>query len=270
MDHGTLRQLAAGAALDDLDADEQRAFGAHVAACPSCAELAGDLDTVMVDLALVAPRLRPPASLRGDVLAALRAPAQAVHPGSRERADAPIDLADRRYWPAGRRPWRPATAAGVGIAAVLAVTSVGLGTQALELSDQMAAARVALANARLQLDARDAALTLMAEPGHVTRALEAEPIAPAASAMVVYRPGSREAYLMATGLPATPAGQVYQLWYADADGVHPLGAFQHDGNGPFIAPFGVDLASSAAAMVTLEPEGGAQGAPGPQVVFGEF
>jgi hypothetical protein len=75
---------------------------------------------------------------------------------------------------------------------------------------------------------------------------------------------------MANDLPATPAGRVYQLWYADAAGVHPLGTFHHDGSGPFVAPFGVDLAGSVAAMVTLEPEGGAQGDPGPEVIFGEL
>jgi hypothetical protein len=37
-----------------------------------------------------------------------------------------------------------------------------------------------------------------------------------------------------------------------------------------MAPVGVDLAHSAAVMVTLEPSGGATGAPGPQVVFGEL
>ena len=36
----------------------------------------------------------------------------------------------------------------------------------------------------------------------------------------------------------------------------------------FVAPFGVDLANSEAAMITLEPDGGAVGEPGPQVVFG--
>jgi hypothetical protein len=75
---------------------------------------------------------------------------------------------------------------------------------------------------------------------------------------------------MADRLPATPDGMVYQLWYADAAGVHALGTFRHDGEGPLLARFGVDLGSSAAAMVTLEPEGGAVGEPGPQVVFGEL
>ncbi len=67
-------------------------------------------------------------------------------------------------------------------------------------------------------------------------------MAPDALARVVFRPGTTDAFLMATELPATPAGHVYQLWVADAAGVHALGTFRHDGRGAFIAPFGVDLA----------------------------
>jgi hypothetical protein len=87
---------------------------------------------------------------------------------------------------------------------------------------------------------------------------------------VVYVPGTDEAWLVAHGLPATPADHGYQLWFADAAGVHGLGTYSFSGEGTFVAPFAVDLASSKAAMVTLEPVGGAVGDPGPQVVFGEL
>jgi hypothetical protein len=211
-------------------------------------------------------------SLKRDVLSALRAPVvvddeapvSSAPAAGRDTTPVPvIDLAERRRW-------RAIGMAGVGMAAVLAIAAVGLGTRNAELTDEAAAARVALAEAQAQVTSRNAALTLIAQPGNVTAPLHAEPIAPDATAMVVFQPGSDESYLMATGLPATPQGQVYQLWYADGAGVHALGTFHHDGSGAFVAPFGVDLADSAAAMVTLEPEGGAQGEPGPQVVFGEF
>jgi len=116
----------------------------------------------------------------------------------------------------------------------------------------------------------NAAMAVVADPEHVSTALHPEALAPASAAVVLYRPGSTDAFLLATDLPPTPDGQVYQLWWADATGVHALGTFRYDGNGPFVAPFGVDLAEGAAAMVTLEPTGGATGEPGPQVVFGEL
>jgi hypothetical protein len=75
---------------------------------------------------------------------------------------------------------------------------------------------------------------------------------------------------MAGQLPAPPAGNVYQLWSADASGVHALATFTCDPSLSCLAPFGTDLSGATAAMITLEPAGGAQGEPGPQVAFGEL
>ena len=107
-------------------------------------------------------------------------------------------------------------------------------------------------------------------PEHVTVALESEPLAAGASAVVVFVPGTDSSYVVAQNLPATPSGHGYQLWYADEAGVHPLQTVPYDGNGAFVAPLDVDLASSTAVMITLEESGGAQGEPGEQVVFGEL
>ena len=76
--------------------------------------------------------------------------------------------------------------------------------------------------------------------------------------------------MVARGLPATPPGTGYQLWYADEAGVHGLQTVAFDGHAAFVASFDVDLATSDAVMLTLEPAGGAIGDPGPQVVFGEL
>lgn len=268
MDHGPLRLLAAGAALDDLDVAERADYDRHLAGCAACQALAADLDDVVADLALVAPTVAPPDSLRGDVLAALKRPSTAIAAESRERpplralpAPVPTSLSALR---------RAAFWASAGIAAVLGIVAVGLGAQTVRLNEQVAAANALAAEAQAKIATREAAIALIADPAHETASLQAEPVAPVASAIVVYRPGSTDAYLMAMDLPATPVGQVYQLWVADDAGVHALGTFHFDGQGAFVAPFGVDLGGSAAAMVTLEPEGGAQGEPGPQVVFGEI
>lgn len=269
MDHGPLRLLAAGAALDDLDGAERADYDRHLAGCAACQALAADLDDVVADLALVAPTLAPPDSLRGDVLAALKGPATAVATESRERPTLRALPGPVRTPVPAPRP-RAALWASVGLAAVLGVVAVGLGAQTVRLNEQVAAANALAAEARAKIAAREAAIALIADPSHETASLHAEPVAPVATAIVVYRPGSTDAYLMAMDLPATPVGQVYQLWVADDAGVHALGTYHFDGQGAFVAPFGVDMGRSAAAMVTLEPEGGAQGEPGPQVVFGEI
>lgn len=260
LDHAALRELAAGAALDDLDGDELVALTSHLSTCAPCRGLQAELDDVMGDLALIAPTLHAPASLRADVMAALREPPR--YADAPVRPAAPQSIAGPRF--------RIGTWMALGAAAVLGVAAVGLGSQVARLGGELASAQAAAADAQQQLQARQAAIAVIADPTHVTAPLEPDELAPGTTAMVVFTPGTTDAYLMAVDLPATPADHVYQLWFADDAGVHPLGTFHHDGEGAFVAGFGVDLASSAAAMVTLEPEGGAQGEPGPQVVFGEF
>jgi hypothetical protein len=257
MDHATLRELTAGAALDDLDPVERRSLDGHLATCSECRELREEFHHVLGDLALLAPAVQPPSELRGQVMTALRDP---VGPTGRPGTLVPFP----------RRTARGPLFASLGLAAALGIVAVGLGARAVQLDSELDTAVAAAIAAEARLAAGDAAMAVVADPGHVTATLHGEAVAPDVQSVVVFRPGSDEAYLMANDLPATPAGRVYQLWYADAAGVHPLGTFHHDGSGPFVAPFGVDLAGSVAAMVTLEPEGGAQGDPGPEVIFGEL
>lgn len=265
MDHRSLQQLAAGEALEDVGLLERVTFAVHRRTCASCRTLRADLDRVTFDLSLTAPARRPPVALQGSVMAAIRATATAgPAPGAKARAggDAAIGAAVRR--------WQVLGGAAVGVAAVLAIVAAGLGITTIRLEQDLQRSVAALEDANSHLTAQAAAVTVALDPAHVTVALETEPLAAGSAAFVVYRPGSDDGYLMATDLPPTAAGQVYQLWLADAAGVHPLGTFTHDGGGPFVAPFGVPLDAATAAMITLEPTGGATGQPGPEVVFGEL
>jgi anti-sigma factor RsiW len=72
MDHGRLRELAAGAALGDLEPSEQEALRAHAADCPRCRTLGSELDEVVVDLSLTVPQRVAPPALFGSVIAAIR------------------------------------------------------------------------------------------------------------------------------------------------------------------------------------------------------
>lgn len=259
MDHGTLRQIAAGAALDDLDPAEQRELDAHLRGCDTCAGLARDLDGVLGELALATPQMAPPPALRRAILRAL--PGAAIDPSSASPTEGTDDRTVVSLQTRRSRTWR--TWAPLGLAAVVGVAVIGLGARTVQLDDAVALARTRVAE-------QAAAMAVVLDPAHRTASLTAEPAAPDATAVVVYRPGTDDAFIMADHLPPTPDGMVYQLWAADSGGVHPLGTFHYDGDGPFLASFGVDLGASAAAMVTLEPVGGATGEPGPQVVFGEL
>jgi len=295
MDHRDFRELAAGAVLDDLDRGELVVFEAHRSTCRECRDLLDELSGVALDLALAATPRRPPAALRDAVLSSIgptSAPlALATTPATATPPPAPAGLArvdglelidgSRRMEGPGSdglrrevRRLRAFASAGLAAAAVLAVVAFSLGVRSVQLSDQVVAARADAQAAEAALATQNAdmsgAMAVALDPSHLTASLHAEPVAPTARAIVVYRPGSDEAYLMATDLPATPAGSVYQLWIADAGGVHALGTYDFDGQGSFVAPFAHDLEGASAAMLTLEPAGGALGEPGPQVVFGEL
>jgi predicted anti-sigma-YlaC factor YlaD len=304
MDHRTYRELAAGAALDDLDAVERTALDAHLGACATCRGDARQLADTAGLLALAAPRREPPASLRGAVLAAIAAsenrpfgiPAAslayagtgtAVRPAAaglgaptaqqatvarQTPAERPTtgDVLDLEALRRERARYRRLSFAGLAAAAVLAIAVAGLGATAAGFSSQVDQVARERDEAVAQLATSDAAMSVVLAPDHATATLTPEPMAARAVVYVVYRPGTDDAWLMAADLPATPPGTVYQLWSADAAGVHALTTFTCDGRSACLAPFGVDLGDAKATMITLEPVGGADGEPGPQVAFGEL
>lgn len=277
------RLLAAGAALDDLEPDERAAYEAHRSSCLACRRLEREFDDLLADLALTVPERLPPPDLLGSIRRALAgdagggpgplafavaAPA-GVAAGPMPTAAVGTRAATRRPIASLPRP-RLSVVASLAAAAAFAVVAVGLGARSFQLGDELGAARARAAVLESALASQADAVTVTMDPAHVTVALHAEPVAPAAEAAVVFLPGTDTSWLVARNLPATPAGHGYQLWYADGSGVHPLQTVSWDGTGMFVVPIGVDLARSAAVMITLEASGGATGEPGPQVVFGEL
>lgn len=275
--------LVAGALLDDLDPSELDRYEAHQPGCERCAVLVADLGRTLGDLALVARARRPPATLGASIIAAIAADRPSVDAGAGAvGASGPATVGDpvpvaaasrpaRTWWP----QWSPPRLTlgrrlGSALAAGLVVITVAVGTWGLTIRADLDRATVEAAQARDTLALQSQAMAVALAPDHRTARLDPEALAPGADAVVVYRPGQSHAYLLASDLPATPAGSVYQLWAADASGVHGLGTFAFDGDGLLVADFGRDLADASAVMVTLERAGGASGGPGPQVVFGEL
>ncbi len=259
--------LVAGRELGGLDDAEAMDLDRHLVGCARCAAEARAFDGTMADLALLVPARRPPDSLHGSIMTAIRAmtPAPDAMPSGPAAVMGGGGSSWRRWvlrsWP------RPLA---TGLAAALVIVSLGAWRGVVNLQAQLDQQRAAVAGSQDRLSLQGAAMAVALDPRHVAAALAPEAIAPAAVAQVVYRPGTDQAFLIADRVPATPAGKVYQLWYADGAGVHPLATVVFDGNGALVVPFGVDLGGKAAAMVTLESVGGAQGTPGPQVVFGDL
>ena len=273
MSHDAAMELVtAGAILGDLAPEEHGAYAAHRRWCLDCRRLERELDDVLGELALDAPPRVPPATLLPAILAGIRGdgasaadhartPGLAAGAQDTSLAARPASLAARR-----RRP----VVAAMALVAVLAVAVAGLGARDVARQVELDRANATVAALQSSLAGSDGAMTVAMNPSRVAVALHAEPLAPAAQAAVVYLPGSANAWIVVRNLPAAPAGHAYQLWFADAAGVHPLQVVPFDGRGPFVAPIDADLASAAAVMLTLEGASGAHGEPGPQVVFGEL
>jgi hypothetical protein len=260
MDHRAFRELAAGAALRDLSRGERWLLRLHELTCRTCGDLRRDLDDTAAMLSL-APRQRPaPDALRAAVLRSITSDAAVEDRVAGEIAALRRETRRLRAW----------SVAGLAAAAVLAIAVAGLGVRTVSLSDQLGAAEASSRSVATRLAGQEGAIAVALAPGHVTTPLGAMPAAPGALASVVYEPGSTQAYLVAQRMPPTPSGHVYQLWVADDTGVHPLGTFTYDGSGVLVADFATDLAGKKAAMLTLEPEGGATSAPGPELLFGEL
>jgi hypothetical protein len=268
--------LAAGAVLEDLEPDEAAAWLTHREGCTECRDLENDLTLVLEDLALVVPERIPPPHLldavRRSIVAAGAVPANRAEIASPRitPVTAPTSLDEARRRRASGPGFRRPSLALAGLAAAFAIAAAGFGARSIALQGDLDRAGTEVAALEARLSGSGAVIAAAIDPGHVTVALHAEPLAPAAAAMVVYVPGTRRAYLVADHLPATTVGHGYQLWYADAAGVHPLQTVPFDGDGAFVAPLDVDLSGAAAVMITIEDEGGATGEPGPQVVFGEI
>jgi hypothetical protein len=245
MDHRTYLELLAGDTINDLSVLERVRLRLHLLHCASCRRARADFDELAAALSTLAPRREPPAALRA---ATLRAAVDG-------RAPRPARSWTRLAWPAAT--------------AVLALALVVLAVNRADLQARYATTQSALASAAAQGTLQSAAMRALTDPHRQVAVLQPEALAPAAQAWAVWIPGTTDAWLVASGLPAAPAGHVYRLWYADRAGPHGGVTFAAGGSGTVVEPFGTDLAGKTAAMVTLEPLASATAAtPGPQVVFG--
>lgn len=260
MDHAAFPELIAGRTLGGLDPSEARTLDGHLALCAGCRALQAELSGVVSDLALLAPPRPAPSMLGVRVLGAISAestsPARVRHLPSRPRA-------------AGRPRTVPGwLAAGVGAAAAIVIAALGLQLAAVRGSLDAQTARLHAAEDALAT--RDTAMAVVADPAHASAWLAPSTGRAGHGVVVLYVPGRAEAWLVADDLPPTPGDRVYQFWHADDAGVHAGMTFRWDGRGVLALPVRVDLAGAQAAMLTLEPLGGATDTPGEDIVFGEL
>lgn len=257
MDHAGLRELIAGGVLGGLDRTERLTVDEHLPACSGCRQLGGQLTGVAMELSLSAEPRSAPAALRGQVLGPL------ADGGSGSSAWSLPHVP--RIGSSFRVRWAPAA-----LAFVLAALLMVVGADWLTLRSDLDQTRDLLAAASAEQSTQVAAMQVVADPAHATAWLAPSGPGIEDSVLMIYLPGSEQAYLVASGLPVTPDGRVYQFWHADATGVHPGLTFAVTDAEVVLVPVDLDLSRADAVMLTVEPVGGAQGEPGPDVVFGEL
>jgi anti-sigma-K factor RskA len=228
-DHDRIEELVAAYALGACDGQERDLVEAHLVACAGCRALALRLSRPVEALPLSVEEVRPPARLRARILAA--AAAGQVPEAGEPPAPRIVTFPVRAERPPRRFPWQWAAVA------VLALALAGLGAWNVVLNQALhaAPARYALVGTG----------SLAGASGTVT----------------VFR-GQDAALVSLTGMPAPPAGKVYQLWLIDAAG-HPTsgGTFTPSADGT--AQLGVDRPMADVRTVAVTREDGPSGARAP-------
>jgi Anti-sigma-K factor rskA, C-terminal/Anti-sigma-K factor RskA, N-terminal domain len=258
---------AAPYALGALDESERASFEEHLASCDVCAAEVRELRDVAGLLAMAAPSVSPPATLRERILADARGvrPIASAPTGADQRADQRVRALDRTERPSTARPARRRWSSVVPwlAAAAAAVIAVYLGQQTRSERAARASAEQALASARLMLDStgsalarRDSLIASLVSPDVQAVTVSGSGPAPSAKYFLDRRAG--RIIIAASSLPPAAQGRTYQLWGIET-GKPPvsLGTFNTDSSGRALAsvavPAGLRIAVTA---VTDEPSGG--------------
>ncbi|MEW2008123.1 anti-sigma factor [Microbacterium sp. NPDC078814] len=242
MNEKDFAELAAGAALHALSADDERRYRRALTEHP---EWAAQDDTDAQTAALLADGVAPvapPAGIRAALLAQI---AQTPQGGAAESSsdsgepDGPADEspASGAAAPAPARRW---TRLAFALAACLALL-VGVGIGAVALNDQLnrPASVVALQEIESAGDAQTATVEL--DDG--------------ATATAHWSGSVGKAVLVTDGLPEVADGKTYELWFVRGEDPIAAGVFDVD-DGEATALLEGEMQAGDAIAVTVEQEGG--------------
>jgi anti-sigma-K factor RskA len=271
-----LLELAPIAALGALDGEDGRAFIAEGAAHPTVVRELRMFEDLVARLGLASEWIPPRADLGARVLAAATSTPRATSTPADPR---PPDRSLERPSPSLWRMWLPLAAAGVAALGALTLRSERDEARRLFARAQIESENLANQNRDLQsrlraterrLEAAEAFRALVAHPGSRVAGLAGLPSAPAARGRVVWNAERREAVLLATGLPPTPAGKAYEAWVIAGRAPVAAGVFRVNETGTAVHPLPRldDVARVKTFAVTLEPEAGTVAPTGPMVLAG--
>jgi anti-sigma-K factor RskA len=227
-----LHSLSGAYALDALDgAAERDRFTRHLSRCPSCAGEVRGFREVGTALAFAVTTEAPPA-LRGQVLAA----------AARTRQLPPeVTGHARPQRTRPRVPWVPWLSGAVAMASIAVAVFFGLAQS--HTQDELNQAR-----------AQDQALSVVLSAPRVQ--VLSQVSTKGGTAIVVLAAERHELAVVTTGLPALPAGKVYQLWLIGKPKIVSAGLLPQAKAGQTPAVLATGLVKGEALGLTVEPAGG--------------
>ncbi len=255
MVHEDYKQMLVARALSALDPIDNRALNEHLLGCAECR---GELDgwtKAASTMSLSAKPMEPSDAVRERIANEIREVRSSTVPEEGSR----IVALKRSYSPI------TGTAASFILVAAGIVLSVLIGWIFLLWRDY-ALAQAELARLKREIQATDQQLArereivnILASPGARVAELSGTSSAPGAHATLAYNE-SREAMLLARGLPVAPAGKGYQLWFIVDGQPVPGKVFNTDdsGKGTLRDDLPAQMKDKAIFAVTMEPVGGAR------------
>ena len=283
--HAQFDQLSALYAVGALSADDRTDFETHLEVCLQCVREVKSLLPVTRGLVYGPPPLEAPAALRTRVLGQVTGTA----PAPRDTPAAPLDAVfsavdESDMSPIGIQPTR-GPGALFWLAATLLIAAAGFGgwyvtevdrqTEGLRAAVDTATRRAERAQteaaaARAAAAEREAVLAIVTGPGVQQLDLAGQPLAPRASARALWNDAADMVFI-ATGLPALPAGDIYQLWFVLPDAPVSAALIEPDLGGEATVRLEVpDTVTLPAVMaMTVEPAGGVPAPTGELYLLGQ-
>jgi anti-sigma-K factor RskA len=229
-----LHSLSGAYALDALEPGAERdRFTRHLSRCQSCASEVRGFREVATALAF-ATAAEPPAGLRDRVLAA----------AARTRQQPPEVAGGSHARPRRTRagvPWVPWLSGVVATASI--VVAVLFGFAQAHTQDELN-----------QVRAENQAISLLLSAPRAK--LLTYPVTNGGEATVVLAADRHELAVVTTGLPALPAGKVYQLWLIGKPTITSAGLLPPAKDGQTPAVLATGVVKGDALGLTVEPAGG--------------
>lgn len=284
--------------LGSLEADEMLAVDDYLAAHPALLARVAELETAADQLALAAPQVEPPPTVKVGLMARIQADAgvrsmlsamdtQSVGtpplPRPISQAEERQSWVDRlRSFLGGNFFWPSLATGTLAALLVVAVYAVQAGSSADTISAQLSDARQRIAQLESEVDslvqvnqqleaqlANDRnQLAIFAGAERVV-ALAGTPDAPDASG--TFYTGGDSGLLVLRGLPPLPADQTYELWLIPDEGAPvPAGLVQVGEGATHTFPIALSGQPTdyAAVGLSIEPAGGSPAPTGPIVLLG--